>query len=211
MISIKVKICGITNLRDAKAAIDAGADLLGFNFYPESPRYISPDKVRRLVSKLPTFIDTVGVFVNAEVDEVKSIARNCRLDWVQLHGDETPGFCASLDELHFKVIKAIRVKDSADIEYAHNFSTDALLLDAYHPDQYGGSGKSFNWKMALRMIGHLYGRVFLAGGITPENVAEAVTLGIYGIDVCSGIESRPGKKDYKKMRKLFENISNVRI
>lgn len=211
MISVKVKICGITNLRDAEAAIEMGADLLGLNFYPESPRYISPDKACKLVSKLPTFVDIVGVFVNSDAKEVKQIAEDCRLNWAQFHGDETPGFCAALGQDDFKTMKAIRVKDATDIEYAHNFSTDALLLDAYHPNQYGGTGKSFNWQKASSMMGHLYTKVFLAGGITPENAAEAVTLGLYGIDVCSGIESQPGKKDHKKMRKLFENIRNVTV
>ena len=150
MHSTKIKICGITNLEDASAAVEMGADFLGFNFYPKSPRYIEPKKAFEIISKLPTFVDMVGIFVNSPVEEVREIAGMCELNWVQLHGDESPGFCNSLNSIHAKVIKAVRVRDENDIEYARNFSVDALLLDAYQPDRYGGTGKRLNWDLLPR-------------------------------------------------------------
>ena len=206
MLIVKVKICGITNYKDAVAAMDMGADLLGFNFYPESPRYVTPEKAESIINKLPGFIDTAGVFVNASVEQIHEINSVCHLDWVQLHGDEAPEFCRSLLSHNVKTMKAIRVKDQADIEKADSYFTDAVLLDAFDPDKYGGTGLTFDWNI----IGHISKRVFLAGGINPDNAADAVKLGVYGIDVCSGIEAEPGKKDHKKMKKLFDNIQHLR-
>jgi len=130
----------------------------------------------------------------------------CQLDWVQLHGDEDPEFCSEFLSYNVKMMKAIRVKDQADIERADSFFTDAILLDAFDPKKYGGTGLTFDWNI----IGHISKRIFLAGGITPDNAAAAVKLGVYGIDVCSGIEAEPGKKDKKLMKKLFENIRHLR-
>lgn len=209
MYAPKVKICGITNFEDAQAAVEFGADLLGFNFYEKSPRYIEPQKAEKIIRKLPAFVDIVGLFINADTDFIRKTASDLLLDWVQLHGDESPGFCASLDNMAAQIIKAVRIKDGKDIEYAKNFSTDALLLDAYHPALFGGTGERFNWKLLPELTGHQFGRTFLAGGITPDNVTEAISQGFYGIDICSGIESTPGKKDHKKMEKLFKNIQAV--
>ena len=206
MLITKVKICGITNYDDAVAAMDMGADLLGFNFYSKSPRYLTKEKAAAIIDKLPGFIDTAGVFVNASVEHIHDTKSFCHLDWVQLHGDETPEFCRSFLSHDIKIMKAIRVKDEADIQKADDFFTDALLLDAFDPDKYGGTGSAFDWNI----VGHINKRVFLAGGINPDNAATAVALGVYGIDVCSGIESVPGKKDHKKMKKLFENIRHLR-
>jgi phosphoribosylanthranilate isomerase len=206
MLIVKVKICGITNYEDAVAALDMGADLLGFNFYTESPRYIAPEKAVEIINKLPAFIDLVGIFVNASIDQIHEIKNLCSFDWVQLHGDESPQFCRELHTHNVKVMKAIRVKDKADIKKADDYFTDAILLDAFNPEKYGGTGMTFNWNI----IGHIAKRVFLAGGINPDNAADAVKLGVYGIDVCSGIESEPGKKDHKKMKKLFDNIRHLR-
>ena len=206
MLITKVKICGITNYDDAVAAMDMGADLLGFNFYSKSPRYLTKEKAAAIIDKLPGFIDTAGVFVNASVEHIHDTKSFCHLDWVQLHGDETPEFCRSFLSHDIKIMKAIRVKDEADIQKADDFFTDALLLDAFDPDKYGGTGSTFDWNI----VGHINKRVFLAGGINPDNAATAVALGVYGIDVCSGIESVPGKKDHKKMKKLFENIRHLR-
>jgi phosphoribosylanthranilate isomerase len=206
MLIVKVKICGITSYYDAVAAMDMGADILGFNFYPKSPRYITPQKAGEIVNMLPAFIDTSGIFVNATIDQIRETTDLCSLDWVQLHGDESPEFCASLTYHNVKTMKAIRVKDQADIERVKNYHTDAFLLDAFHPDKYGGTGDTFDWSF----VGHSTRRIFLAGGINPENVAAAVKLGVYGIDVCSGIESEPGKKDHKKMKILFDEIRNLR-
>ena len=206
MLIVKVKICGITNYDDAVAAMDMGADLLGFNFYPGSPRYVTPERAMDIINKLPGFIDTAGVFVNASVEHIHETNAVCHLDWVQLHGDEDPEFCRSLLSHNFKTMKAIRVKDQSDIERADSFFTDAVLLDAFDPDKYGGTGLTFDWNV----IGHISKRVFLAGGINPDNAAAAVKLGVYGIDVCSGVEAEPGKKDHGKMKKLFDNIRQIR-
>ncbi len=206
MLIVKVKICGITNYDDAVAALDLGADLLGFNFYHKSPRFVPPEKAGEIIGKLPAFIDIAGVFVNESIEKINETRNICRLDWVQLHGDEDTDFCKQFLSHNVKVMKAIRVKDQEDIEKAEDFFTDAILLDAFDPDKYGGTGLSFDWNV----IGHINKRVFLAGGINPDNAAEAAELGVYGIDVCSGIEAEPGKKDHKKMKKLFENIQHLR-
>ena len=206
MLIPKVKICGITNHEDAVAAMDMGADLLGFNFYPKSPRYITLEKAADIIGKLPGFIDLAGVFVNASLEQIRETKDSCQLDWIQLHGDENPQFCQSLLSDSVKTMKAIRVRDAADIERADEFFTDAVLLDAFNPDKYGGTGLTFDWNI----IGHIGKRVFLAGGINPDNAVEAVKLGVYGIDVCSGIEAEPGKKDHEKMKKLFDNIRHLR-
>ncbi|UCE49302.1 MAG: phosphoribosylanthranilate isomerase [Phycisphaerales bacterium] len=206
MLIVKVKICGITNYYDAVAAMDMGADILGFNFYPKSPRYVTPQKAGEIVNMLPAFIDTAGIFVNATIDQIRETTDLCPLDWVQLHGDESPEFCGSLTYHNVKTMKAIRVKDQADVEKVKRFFTDALLLDAFHPDKYGGTGTTFDWSL----VGHSARRIFLAGGINPDNVAAAIKLGVYGVDVCSGIEAEPGRKDHEKMKKLFDNIRHLR-
>jgi len=206
MLIVKVKICGITNYDDAMAAADLGADILGFNFYPKSPRYIPPKDAVKIINRLPAFVDVAGVFVNAPFKQIRQIMEDCELSWVQLHGDEDPKFCQQFQTLNVKIIKAIRVKSRADIDTAETFSTDAVLLDAFDPKKYGGTGLSFDWNI----VGHIATRVFLAGGINPDNAVKAIQLGVYGIDICSGIESTPGKKDHKKMKKLFENIGHLR-
>lgn len=202
MLIVKVKICGITNYEDAAAAVDMGASILGFNFYPKSPRFITPQKAAEISAKLPGFVDIAGVFVNKSSAHIRKTMDICPLNWVQVHGDESPRFCSSLLTLNVKTMKALRVEDSSDIEKAEKYFTDAILLDAFDPKKYGGTGLKFDWNI----IGHINKRVFLAGGITAENAAEAIKLGVYGIDVCSGIESSPGKKDHRKMKKLFKNI-----
>ena len=206
MLVTKVKICGITNYEDAAAATAMGADILGFNFYPKSPRFMRAEKALEIVNKLPAFVDIAGVFVNSSLEEIREIVGQCQLDWVQLHGDEEPEFCRQLVYDRVKTMKALRVKDVKDIRKAEGYFTDAVLFDAFHPEKYGGTGLSFDWNI----IGHIERRVFLAGGINPDNAAEAVELGVYGIDVCSGVESAPGKKDHKKMKKLFDNIRHLR-
>jgi len=206
MLIVKVKICGITNYKDAAAAIDMGADLLGFNFYPKSPRYITAEKAAEIISKLPAFTDIAGVFVNASFEQIQEIIERCQLNWVQLHGDESPEFCQSFLSVNVKTMKALRVRNQSDIQKAEDYFTDAILLDAFDHEKYGGTGITFDWNM----IGHIGKRIFLAGGINPDNAAKAIKLGVYGIDVCSGIEAQPGKKDHKKMKKLFENIRHLR-
>jgi len=206
MAIVKVKICGLTNADDALAAVDMGADLVGFNFYKSSLRYIDPDKALKIIDKLPTYVDTVGVFVNPDAEELKDMVNRGFLNWIQLHGDETPEFCESLHWLNVRVIKVIRIKTREQLDLANKFAADAILLDTFSPTVYGGTGKTFDWSW----IGHINNRVFLAGGITPDNAVPAIEVGVYGIDICSGIESEPGKKDHKKMKKLFDNIQYVR-
>jgi len=206
MLIVKVKICGITNFEDAKAAVDLGANIIGFNFYPKSPRYISPEAAADIVYKLPAFVDTAAIFVNESEQKIKDTLEICPLNWIQLHGDETPEFCHSLTLLNVKTMKAIRVKDKSDIDKADEYLTDAVLLDAYHPEKYGGTGITFDWNI----VGNLNKRVFLAGGINPDNARAAVELGVYGIDICSGVEASPGKKDHEKMKLLLENIKDYR-
>ena len=206
MLIVKVKICGITNYDDAAAAIDLGADLLGFNFYPKSPRFIAAEKAGHIISRLPGFVDVAGVFVNDSFEHIHETISECQLSWVQLHGDESPQFCRSFFSLNVKTMKALRVKDQSDIQKAEDYFTDAILLDAFDPEKYGGTGLTFDWNI----VGHIGKRIFLAGGINPDNAAKAIDLGVYGIDICSGIEAAPGKKDHKKMKKLFDNIRHLR-
>lgn len=205
---VKVKICGLTNYADAKAAMDMGADILGFNFYPKSPRYIDIERAAEIIAKLPAFIDTCAVFVNERMSAITRVLRMSHMDWVQLHGDETPDFCDNFRDINVHTIKAVRISCDQDLTNVKSFFTDALLLDTYDRKQYGGTGKQFDW----RLLGHvdIDKRIFLAGGITPENAPQAVQTGVYGIDVCSGIESKPGKKDHKKMEALFENIRHLK-
>lgn len=201
----KIKICGIANLQDAQKAVELGADMLGFNFYPESPRFIPPERAIAIIRKLPTFVDMVAVFVNAPVEQIHNIAQTGYFNWVQLHGDEKPAFCHKLRLSHIRLIKAIRVRTKKDLERAGQYAVDAVLLDAYKPKQYGGTGKTFNWDW----IKGLRERIFLAGGITPDNIAQAMQTGVYAVDVCSGVEAEPGKKDHQKLIKLFEAARNA--
>ncbi|MGH9744955.1 MAG: phosphoribosylanthranilate isomerase [Candidatus Acidiferrales bacterium] len=194
MPKVKVKICGITNWTDARRAVEAGAQFLGFNFYRPSPRYIAPAAARRIVRRLPKGITSVGVFVNEPEENMLAIARKVGLDCLQLHGDESPELVSRLKR-KLPVIKAIRVRASFRPAQLSSFKRAfALLLDGFDFRQYGGTGKTFNWKLARNS--NRTRRVFLAGGLTPENVAEAIhTAHPYAIDVCSGVEAHPGRKD----------------
>lgn len=202
MITVKVKICGITNLQDAEAAIEMGADILGFNFYPESPRYIDTNEAEKIICKLPNFVDIAGVFVNANRPDIRKLTDSGMLNWVQFHGDETSEFCSQFNAWNLHTIKAVRVRSIEDIDRAQEYQTDSLLFDAFDPKSYGGTGKTFDWSLLKKYPR----RVFLAGGINPDNVSKALETDVYGIDICSGIESEPGKKDPTKMKQLFENI-----
>lgn len=204
MHTVKVKICGITSYEDAAAAVELGADMLGFNFYKKSPRYIDPDKAEKIVLNLPGFVESVGLFVDEPAEKIVEIANHRWMNWAQLHGDQDVEFCESLKGHNMKIMKAIRVKTKDDILQAENYRTDAILLDSYSEDIYGGTGKTFDWSFLQNSTIDF----FLAGGINPENVDQALQLGVYGIDVCSGVESEPGKKDVKKMEKLFQKIND---
>jgi phosphoribosylanthranilate isomerase len=191
---VKVKICGITNLKDARQAFKAGADFLGFNFYPRSPRYVTPQRARGILRRLPKKIACVGVFVNEREDEMLKIARRVGLDYLQLHGEESPATITHLAR-HLPVIKAVRVRNSfRTAELARYKHVSAFLLDGFDHRRHGGSGKTFRWDIALRA--KRAGHIFLAGGLTAENVTEAIrSAKPYAVDVCSGVEAKPGKKD----------------
>jgi phosphoribosylanthranilate isomerase len=194
MAKVKVKICGITNRTDARRAVEAGAQFLGFNFYRPSPRYIQPAAARRIIRRLPDGIATVGVFVNESEANMLAIAHRVGLDYLQLHGDERPEQVARLKR-EIPVIKAVRVHDSFRPKQLDSFRrASAILLDGFDVRRHGGTGKTFNWNLARGSNGSR--RIFLAGGLTPENVAEAIRVARpYAVDVCSGVEARPGKKD----------------
>lgn len=196
---VKVKICGITNLEDALTAIEYGADALGFMFYRQSPRSITPDKAAKIIKELPPFVTTVGVFVNEERDVIETILQQASIDIAQLHGNETPDACI----MDSQVIKAIRVKDLNDLSPLRNYRVSAFLLDTYAPESFGGTGQIFNWDIALEA--KQFGKIILAGGLNPDNVGKAVKrVRPYGVDVSSGIEAEKGRKDRQKMKLFIE-------
>ena len=196
---IKVKICGLTNLEDALIAAEAGADALGFVLYPRSPRCVKSNTVQEIVRQLPPYVTTVGVFANIGAKEIMDIMRGCGLDLAQLQGDEPPSVCKRLGS---RAVKAIRVKDRDSLAAMKNYSVRAFVLDTYSTENFGGTGKQFDWNLAVEA--KQYGRVILAGGLNPENVREAIeTVRPYGVDVSSGVEQRIGKKDPEKVRRFI--------
>ena len=203
---VKVKICGMTNLKDVKVAVDGGVDAVGFIFYKKSPRSVTMQAVREIVLELPPFVDSVGVFVNETAEQINKIADHCKLDRVQLHGDESPAFCKKIRR---RVIKAIRVKDIQSLKKLSDYPVSSFLLDTFSEDQYGGTGKVFDWNLAYPA--KRYGPIILAGGLTPNNVRQAIQrIQPYGVDVCSGVESQPGIKDHKKMQAFLKNVKAER-
>jgi phosphoribosylanthranilate isomerase len=195
-----VKICGITSLEDAHAAVDAGADALGFVFYPPSPRYLTPAQAEQIIRTLPPFVTTVGLFVDVTLATVGETVARCGLDRVQLHGRETPEFCGQVPR---PVIKAFRIKNVQSLTQAADYKVSAYLLDAYVEGALpGGTGASFSWELAARA--QPSGPVILAGGLTPENVHIAIAhVRPYGVDVSSGVERTPGVKDHRKVRQFI--------
>lgn len=192
---VRVKICGITNLEDARHAVACGADALGFVFYPGSPRHVPPERARTIIAALPPLVTPVGLFVNETPERVRMIAKVCGIEVIQLHGDEPPTAC---DYAPSRVIKALRVTDAASIAGHEKYRTSALLLDTWCADGYGGTGKSFNWDLGAEVARQR--PVILAGGLTPENVARAIrTVHPYAVDVSSGVERAPGQKDAAKV------------
>ena len=198
---VKVKVCGMTSLEDALVAVEGGADAVGFIFYKKSPRSVTMKTVREIVLELPPFVDTVGVFVDETAEQINKIADYCNLDIIQLHGDESPTFCKKIRR---KVIKAFRIKDMQSVKKLSNFQVSGFLLDTFSENLHGGTGKVFDWNLALPA--KKFGPVIMAGGLTPNNVQQAVRqIRPYGVDVCSGVESEPGIKDHKKVRAFLNN------
>lgn len=198
----KIKICGITNLEDALLAAELRVDMLGFIFVPSSPRRVEPEAAKEIIAQLPSAITKVGVFVNQELDYIRHVRRLCGLDVVQLHGEESPDFC---QQLGGKIVKAIRVKDEASLEPMKGYSPFAFLLDAYQPGKHGGTGKTFNWELAVEA--KRYGQIILSGGLKPENVREAICqVQPYAVDVASGVEAATGKKDPQRLREFVRHL-----
>jgi phosphoribosylanthranilate isomerase len=194
---VTVKICGITNVEDALAAVEAGADLLGFVLWEKSPRHVTIKTAREIARRLPPATRRVGVFVNATVEQVMFALRICDFGALQFHGQESPSFCRQFSVMK---IKAFRVRDTASLQAMSGYDTDAFLLDSLVEGQPGGTGETFDWSLAARA--KMFDKpVFLAGGLTPQNVAAAIRAAQpFGVDVSSGVESTPGKKDRQKMR-----------
>lgn len=200
---VRVKICGVRSIEEAEASIEAGADALGFNFWPSSPRYIAPEEAEPIAAALPPFVSIVGVFVNETAARIVEVARLLRLDAVQLHGDETPEFCSRLDWP--RKVKAIRVEGEDDLEKVKEFRASAILLDTKVKGSYGGTGERFDWRLAARAT--RLAPIILAGGLKLENVREAIdTVRPFAIDVCSGVEARPGHKDLSKLRAFMLEV-----
>lgn len=197
----QVKICGITGCDDAMVAVDAGADMLGFIFHPPSPRSVSPAQARRVIEQVhraSRAVQAVGVFVDEDPDIVQRTVDACWLDVVQLHGHEPPHVVARFVEEGLQVLKAVRVRDGRSLAGMERYQPTAYLLDAYHPDRHGGTGRTFNWSLAVEAKVH--GPILLAGGLTPDNVAEAVrAVHPWGVDAASGVETSPGHKDHDKV------------
>ena len=193
----KVKICGLTSVADAQAAAEAGADMIGLMFYEGSPRHVTVTQAAEIARALPPFVLKVGVFVNPEEAQVLEAIAACGLNLLQFHGDEPSEFCTQFGLMS---VKALRVQNADSLAALENYSTDAFLLDAYSKSGLGGTGEKFNWDLAV--AAQKCGKpIFLAGGLTPENVADAVRqVRPFAVDVSSGVESAPGKKDAAKVR-----------
>jgi len=202
---IRVKICGITNWPDARAAGEAGANFLGFNFYEKSPRFVTPIEAAKIRRQFPGTAESVGIFVNATADEVLSVCSSLRLDAAQLHGDETPETVAMVAK-SIRVFKAFRVGPEFSLSTLDEYpGAGAFLLDAAHAGQYGGTGRTTDWALAQRAA--LTHRIILAGGLNIENVAEAIRMvRPFAVDVASGVESKPGKKDHGRLRDFIKEV-----
>ena len=202
-----VKICGITSATDAVAAAEAGADALGFMFFEGSKRRITPAAAAEIIRDLPAFISKIGVFVNATQEEVLRTIELTGIDGLQFHGDESAEFCARFATP--KVIKAFRIRDRASLQHCREYGDQAWLLDSHVEGVLGGTGVKFDWEVAVEAV-KLHPRVILAGGLKPETVADAVRqVRPYGVDVSSGVESAPGKKDHARVRAFIKAARSV--
>jgi phosphoribosylanthranilate isomerase len=206
---VQIKVCGITNLEDAVAAVGAGADALGFNFYEQSPRYVAPERAHSIIEHLPPGVLTVGVFVNEKQAIVAQVAQVAGVRGLQFHGDETPEYCRAFPG-HF-LIKALRVREEFRPESAALYPVDAILLDAFDSKARGGTGQVFDWGLAQRTR-ELVPKLFLAGGLSPANIAEAITaVEPYGVDACSSLECAPGRKDSARVRDFIARARAVHV
>lgn len=210
----KVKICGITNLEDALLSAKFGADALGFNFYKKSPRYIAPENARRIIERLPKEVLKVGVFVNESLNKIAEIAGIAKLDALQLHGEETPEFVRELKaKTNLKIIKAFRVSPEFKPEDVLRYEVDAILLDAYNPNEHGGTGEIFDWEIAKK-VREIFPKFYLAGGLSQENIANAILqVQPFAVDACSCLEIEKGKKDKVGLINFLNNIhfSNQKV
>jgi phosphoribosylanthranilate isomerase len=204
-----VKICGITNVEDALHSVSAGADMLGFNFFPRSPRYIPPDEARQIIDQLPADLLTFGVFVNEVTPErVMEIASLAGVTGVQLHGDETPEYCGACMDRY--VVKSFAVGDDFAPAKVLKYNVNAIMLDASHGELRGGTGRLADWNLA-RQTQRFGARIFLAGGLSPANVVEAIKcVEPYAVDACSLLEERPGKKDNQLVRQFIQLVHSVK-
>jgi len=202
---IRVKICGITHLEDAHAAVEYGADAVGFVLYRQSPRFIEPSQVQNIISKLPPYVTAIGLFVDEEVSVIQKTVESCGLDMVQFQGNESPEICNPFQQ---RAIKAIHVKNEESLFHLSQFHVRAFLLDTFLEGEYGGTGKQFDWDLAVKA--KPFGTIILAGGLTPENVREAVQkVRPYGVDVSSGVEGAiKGKKDHEKIKRFIEEAKS---
>jgi len=203
-----IKICGITNLDDALAAVAAGADALGFNFYKPSPRYVTPQTAREIVAQLPSTVLTVGVFVNEDAQSVTRIANEAGVTAFQLHGDESPNYCRELSDRY--VIKTLAVSRDFDVQTVKDYEVEAIMLDTRDNTLRGGTGRVFDWSIAAE-VNKAVPKLFLAGGLSPENIAEAIEIvQPYAVDACSALEDRPGRKNHERMRAFVELARSVK-
>lgn len=204
-----IKICGITNLEDAVAAVAMGTDALGFNFYKPSPRYITPQSARKIIEQLPDSVLKVGVFVNEESpDQVRQIANESGVTAVQLHGDESPDYCHELADQY--VIKALAVGHDFDTKVIQHYRVNAIMLDTKHNKLRGGTGHTFDWSIAQE-VSTTVPKLYLAGGLSPENVANAIeSVKPYAVDACSALEDSPGKKSEERMRAFVAAVRSVK-
>ncbi|MFA5146385.1 MAG: phosphoribosylanthranilate isomerase [Candidatus Omnitrophota bacterium] len=201
---IRIKICGITNKEDAIRATGLKVDMLGFVFYKRSKRYVDPATVRDIANELPPSIGRVGVFVDESAEKVREIAEDADINMLQFHGDETPEYCAAFKD-GYRVIKAFRLKDRKGLENVNRYDADLYLLDTYDKDAEGGTGKVFDWKIAEDY--EFLKPTILSGGLDPKNVTRAIrTVCPYGVDVSSGVEKSPGKKDFELMKRFVEAV-----
>ena len=202
----RIKICGITNLEDALAAVAAGADALGFNFYKPSPRYITPQSAREIIEQLLGSVLTVGVFVNEEA--ATRIANEAGVTALQLHGDESPEYCRDV-AVHRYVIKTFAVADDFNTDLIKSYEAEAIMLDTRDKKLRGGTGQRFDWSIA-QQVSQVVPKLFLAGGLSPENIEEAIeTVRPYAVDTCSALEDTPGKKNHERMRAFIETVRSV--